>query len=132
MGGTAWMAANIPASASAAVPSMPGLARMGMSLDATKGLGVRLGVGFGSAAEAKAAATEIQGQLLTVKAMLPMAGLPSSVGDTIEVDAKGSVVRMGVFLTLSDLEALRTAVMGASGGASGGTAPPPRPRRPGL
>ena len=66
------------------------------------------GAGFSSATEAKAAATELETQLVQVKAMLPLLGLPSAVGDTIEVKAKGSVLRMGMFLTLSDIEALRT------------------------
>lgn len=124
MSNTAWMATNVPTSASAGLPpSMAGLARVGMSIDATKGLGLRLGAGFSSTTEAKAAATELETQLVQVKAMLPLLGLPTAVGDTIEVKAKGSVLRMGMFLTLSDIEALRTAMSGASGGST----PPARP-----
>lgn len=129
MSNTAWMATNVPASASAGLPpTMAGLGRVGMSIDATKGLGLRLGAGFSSATEAKAAATELETQLVQVKAMLPLLGLPSAVGDTIEIKAKGSVLRLGMFLTLADIEALRTAMGGASGGGSTPAAPP----RPGM
>jgi hypothetical protein len=51
MGNTAWMAANVPASVGAGLPtSMAGLSHVGMSIDATKGLGLRVGAGFASAA----------------------------------------------------------------------------------
>jgi hypothetical protein len=133
MGNTAWMAANVPASASAGLPaSMAGLSRMGMSIDATKGLGLRVGAGFASAAEAKAAAKEVESQLVQVKAMLPLLGLPSSVGETIDVSSKGSVLKLGMFLQLSDIDALRKEMMGASGGGSAPPSPPPPSRRPGL
>jgi len=128
MSNTAWVATNVPASASAGLPaSMAGLAHVGMSFDATKGLGMRLGAGFSSAAEAKAAAKEIESQLVQIKMMLPMMGLSSSVGDTIEVGTKGSLLRMGMFLQLSDIEALHKM---ATGGSSSST--PPSPPRPGL
>jgi len=128
MGGTAWMAANVPAKAGAGLPpSMAGLGRVGLSVDATKGLGLRLGAGFSSATEAKAAAKELETQLVQVKAMLPLLGLPSSVGDTIEVDTKGSLLRMGMFLRLSDLEALRKTMSGTTDPAA-----PPAPPRPGM
>ena len=131
MGNTAWLAANVPASASAGLPStMAGLGRVGMSIDATKGLGLRVGAGFASAAEAKAAAKEVESQLVQVKAMLPLLGLPSSVGDTIDVSSKGSLLRMGMFLQLSDIDALRKAMAGAGGGGS--SSPPPPPRKPGM
>ena len=131
MGNTAWLAANGPASASAGLPStMAGLGRVGMSIDATKGLGLRVGAGFASAAEAKAAAKEVESQLVQVKAMLPLLGLPSSVGDTIDVSSKGSLLRMGMFLQLSDIDALRKAMAGAGGGGS--SSPPPPPRKPGM
>jgi hypothetical protein len=132
MGNTAWVATNVPASAGAGLPaSMAGLSRVGMSIDATKGLGLRLGAGFSSASEAKAATKELESQLVQLKMMLPMLGLPSSVGDTIEVGTKGSVLRMGMFLQLSDIEALRAVVTGTSGGSSK-PAPPPGTPRPGM
>jgi hypothetical protein len=85
-----------------------------------------MGAGFASAAEAKTAAAEIETQLVQVKAMLPILGLPSTVGDTIEVDAKGNVVRMGMFLGPKDLEALRKTIEGAAGSTSEPSSPPPR------
>jgi hypothetical protein len=107
---------------------MAGLARVGVSIDATRGLGLRMGAGFPSAAEAKTAAAELETQLVQAKAILPMLGLPSSVGDSLEVAAKGNLVRMGMFLTAKDLDALRKAVEG-----TGGTGEPsPPPRRPGM
>jgi hypothetical protein len=124
---TAWMAANVPASAGGGLgPALAGLARVGVSIDATRGLGLRMGAGFPSAAEAKTAAAELETQLISAKAMLPMLGLPSSVGDTIEVDAKGNLVRLGMFLTAKDLETLRKAVEGTAGGGES-SSPPPRP-----
>jgi hypothetical protein len=128
MSHTGWMAANVPKTLGAGLPpSMAGLARVGMSFDATKGLGVRLGAGFSSTAQAKAAASELETQLVQVKVMLPLLGLPSSVGDTIELDTKGSLLRLGMFLRPSDLEALRKAMSGAVDPAA-----PPAPRRPGM
>ena len=125
MGNTAWIATNVPASAAAGLPaSMTGVSHVGVSIDATKGLGLRLGAGFSSASEAKAARAELETQLVQMKAVLPLMGLPASVGDTIEVDAKGSLLRMGMFLKLSDIEALRTAV---TGGAQQEKASPPSP-----
>lgn len=126
---TAWMASNLPAASGAALgPSFAGVGRVGLSIDATRGLGLRMGAGFSSAAEAKAAASEIETQLVQVKAMLPLLGLPSTVGDTIEVAAKGNVVRMGMFLSPSDLETLMKVARGGSGGSS----PSPPPRRSGM
>lgn len=127
MGNTAWMAANVPASAAAGLPSgMAGVTHVGASLDATKGLGLRLGAGFSSAAEAKAAQAELETQLVQLKAVLPLMGLPTSVGDTIEVDHKGNLLRMGMFLKLSDIEALRAAMTGTP--PTGDTKPAaPRP-----
>ena len=131
MNGTAWMAATVPASLASGLPtSMPGLSRVGMSLDATKGLGVRVGAGFSSASEAKAAAKELEAQLVQVKAMLPLIGLSTAMGDTFEVDAKGTVMRLGFFLQLSDVEALRKTIFAGGGGGSS-SSPPPAPR-PGM
>lgn len=129
MGSTAWMAANVPKDVGAGLPpGMAGLGRVGMSFDATKGLGVRLGAGFSSATQAKAAAAELETQLVQVKAMLPLIGLPAAVGDTIELDTKGSLLRLGMFLRLSDLEALRKVATGVPDSS----ATPPAPRRPGM
>lgn len=129
MSSTAWLATNLPAGAAAPLGSaMAGVSRVGVSIDATRGLGLRLGAGFGSAADAKAAAKELEVQLVQIKAMLPMLGLPSSVGDSLEVAAKGNVVRMGMFLTLADLEVLRATVEGKGGGSGS----PPPPHRPSL
>lgn len=126
MANTAWVATNVPASAAAGLPtSMAGVSRVGMSIDATKGLGLRLGAGFSSTSEAKAAQAELETQLVQMKAVLPLMGLPSSVGDTIEVDHKGTLLRLGMFLELSDIEALRTAMTGASGAKE--STPPSRP-----
>ncbi|MCX4242227.1 hypothetical protein [Paraliomyxa miuraensis] len=128
---TAWMAANLPSGSSAGLgPAFSGLSRVGMSVDATRGLGLRMGAGFGSAAEAKAAAAELEGQLGQVKAMLPMLGLSSTVGDSIEVAAKGNVLKLGMFLAPSDLEALRQ--MAGGGSSTGGSPPPPPSRRFGM
>jgi hypothetical protein len=129
MGASAWMAANVPKAFGAGLPpAMAGLSRVGMSVDATKGLGVRIGAGFSSTAQAKAAASELAAQLVQLEAMLPLLGLPSAVGETIEVDTKGSVLRLGMFLRSSDLEALRKAV----GGGTDPAAPPPRAPKRGM
>jgi len=131
MGSTAWMASRVPAGTGGALsPSMAGVARVGMSIDATRGLGLRLGAGFASAADAKTAASELEAQLATAKMMLPMMGLPATAADTIELAAKGNVVRMAMFLSLSDLEALRATIEGARSGSGG--SPPSPPRRRGL
>lgn len=127
MANTAWVATNVPASAAAGLPtSMAGVSRVGVSIDATKGLGLRLGAGFSSASEAKAAQAELETQLMQMKAVLPLMGLPSSVGDTIEVDHKGTLLRFGMFLKLSDIEALRTAMAGGGGGGEKESTPPSR------
>jgi hypothetical protein len=132
MGSTAWVAANVPTSLGAGLPAgMAGLSRVGLTLDATKGLGLRLGAGFSSTTQAKAAAKELEGQLVQVKAMLPLLGLPSTVGDTVEVRTKGTVLELGMFLQPSDLEAMRKAMAGAGGGSGGGSAPS-RSSRPGM
>lgn len=131
MSNTAWMAANVPAGAAGGLsPELAGLARLGMSIDATRGLGLRMGAGFPSSTEAKAAAASLETQLVQIKAMLPLLGLPSSVGDSLSVDAKGNVVRMGAFLSASDLEALRKMAEGS--GASSPEPPPAKRKRPGM
>lgn len=133
MGSTGWVAINVsPSVASSMGASMTGLSRVGMSFDATKGLGLRVGAGFSSSAEAKAAAKELEAQLVQVKVMLPMLGLPASVGDTIEVGTKGTVLRLAMFLQLSDLEALHKLATGGGSLGSGGASAPPPPRRPGM
>lgn len=131
LGSTAWMAANLPAGAAAGLsPELAGLAHVGVSIDATRGLGLQMGAGFGSSSEAKAAAKSLESQLDQAKAMLPLLGLPASVADALSVEAKGKLVRIGAFLSLSDLEKLRKLAEGGSG-SSPGAAPPPK-RRPGM
>jgi hypothetical protein len=133
MASTGWVATNVSRSVASGMgsKSMASLSRVGMSFDATKGLGLRIGAGFSSSAEAKAAAKELEAQLVQIKAMLPLVGLPASVGDTIELDTKGSVLRLGMFLQLSDLEALHKLATGGGSSGSGGASAPPPPR-PGM
>lgn len=141
MASTGWVATNVSRSTASALGSssesgkpspMSALSRVGVSFDATKGLGLRVGAGFSSAADAKAAAKELETHLVQLKAMLPLVGLPASVGDTIEIKPKGSVLELGMFLQLSDLEALHKLATGGSGSAGSGGASAPPPRRPGM
>ncbi len=128
MTSTAWVATNLPKGAGVGLsPSMAGLGHVGMTFDATKGLGVKMGASFSSAAEAKAAAKELESQIVQLKVMLPLLGLPAEVADTFEVGARGRLLRLGMFLRMSDIEALRLA---ATGGQPPAPAPPPA--RPGL
>lgn len=132
-GGSAWMASNLPASVGASMgTSMAGMTRVGVGIDASKGLGLKMGAGFSSASAAKAAAAELETQIVQVKAMLPLLGLPSSVGDSITVTSKGPVVKMGMHLTPDDVDALRKAIEGAAGGGSSSPPPPPPAKRPGI
>ncbi len=131
---TGWIASNVPSSAASGMgAAMAGLSRVGVSMDASSGLGLKVGAGFSTASAAKAAAAEMRSQVTQLKMMLPMLGLSSAVGDSIEVGTKGSVVKMGMFLSRSDLETMRTALESMSGG--GGSSPPPpapSPSRPGI
>lgn len=132
--GTAWMASNVPAGVGSSVsPGMAGMSRVGLGIDTSKGLGLKMGVGFASAGDAKKAATEIEAQLVQLKAMLPLLGLPMSVGDSITVGASGEVVKLGVFLTPDDIDALRKTIEDATGGSSSssGSKAPPAKKRPG-
>ncbi|MEX1364499.1 MAG: hypothetical protein AB1Z98_15340 [Nannocystaceae bacterium] len=125
MSGSAWMASTLPAGAAAGLGgSMAGMTRVGVGIDASKGLGLKMGAGFGSAGDAKKAASEIETQVMQLKAMLPLMGLPSSVGDSITVSPKGPVVQIGMFLTPDDLDALRKTIEGSIG------TPPPPPSKP--
>ncbi len=127
MTGTAWVAGNIPAAARSGMGSaLAGLSRVGASIDASRGLALTMGAGFSSAAEAKAAHTEIGNQVGQLKAMLPMLGLPSSVGNTIKLDAKGTLVTMEMFLSRSELDALRKSLESMVGGSSSPPPPPPK------
>ncbi|MCH9685655.1 MAG: hypothetical protein K0V04_29760 [Deltaproteobacteria bacterium] len=126
MKGTAWAASNIPASAGTGMsPALAGMSRVTMSIDASKGLGLAVGAGFKSSSSAKSAADELNKQVVQAKAMLPLLGLSSKVGDSIEVKAKGSLVSMAMFLSRDDLDTIRKAVGSMSGGS--GSSPPPSP-----
>ncbi|MEM7153331.1 MAG: hypothetical protein AAF799_10850 [Myxococcota bacterium] len=125
-GRTAWAASRLPPGAMAELGSgMAGANRVGVSIDATKGLDVGIGAGFKTAADAKSAAGEVEGQLAQLRAILPLAGLPSSVGDSFKVTSKGDVMKFTGFLSPSDIEAVRRTVEGLSGGGSE-PAPPSR------
>ncbi|MCA9649299.1 MAG: hypothetical protein KC501_05285 [Myxococcales bacterium] len=129
--GTAWMASNLPAGVGSSLgTSMSGMTRVAMGVDATKGLGLKMGAGFASPSEAKKAAAELETQLVQIKAMLPLLGLPMSVGDSITIAAKGDVVSMSMFLTPDDLDALRKTIEDAMGASS--SPPPPPSKRPGI
>jgi hypothetical protein len=126
MGATAWVATNVPAGLSAGLSSsMSGMSHVGMSMDTTKGVGLEASVGFASSKNAKAAEAELSTMVVQARAMMPLVGLPSSVADTITLSSSGAVVKMGVSLSDSDVEALRRALDPSSGGSSGGS-PPPR------
>ncbi len=116
MGSTMWMAGNLPPGAGAALgSSMSGMQHVGVSLDATKGLGMKMSAGFVSAADAKAARTEMDNLAAQAGLMLPMLGLPSSVADTLVVDSKGASMTVSVFLSRSDIKALRKFAEDSSG-----------------
>jgi len=119
MGSTMWMAGNLPPGAGSALgSSMSGMSRVGVSVDATRGLGMKVSAGFASAADAKAARTEVDGLAAQAGLMLPMLGLPSSVADTIVVDSKGASMTVAMFLSRSDIKALRKFAEDGSGTAA--------------
>jgi len=130
---SAWMAVNLsPTMAAGMSSSMAGVTRVGLDIDASKGLGLSMGAGFGRASQAKAAAKELESQIGQVKAMLPLVGLPSTVGDSIAISSKGNFLRLGMFLAPSDVDALRKAIEGATGGGSTSTPTPPPGKRSGI
>lgn len=129
MGHTAWVAGNLPPAVVAGMGSMNGLERVGISIDATKGLGLKVSMGFVSPRDATAAKTELSTIVTQARAMLPMVGLPESVADTITLEARGRAVRVGVFLRPRDVEALGKTLEGAVGGPSNSPSSPPAPRR---
>ncbi|MEM9462861.1 MAG: hypothetical protein AAGF11_52455 [Myxococcota bacterium] len=128
MGHTAWVAGNLPPAVAAGMGSMSGLDHVGLSVDATKGLGLQVSMGFVSPRDATAAKTELSGLVIQARAMLPMVGLPESVADTITLEARGRAVRLGVFLRPRDVEALSKTLEGAMGGSSSSPSSP-APRR---
>jgi len=125
---TTWMAADVPAAAAGALgPSMRGVSRVGLSLDASRGLGVKVSAGFASAADAKAARAELDSLAAQAGMMLPLLGLSSGVADTLRVDGKGTTLSVSMFLSRSDVKALRE--MAEGGSAPGAEA---KPRRRGM
>lgn len=118
LGATAWVAGNLPPALASGMGSMSGMEHVGMSIDATKGLGLKVTMGFASTPDAKAAKTELSGLVGQARLMLPMAGLPSSVADTITLGSTGRIVSVGLFLSPGEVESLSKALAGSIGPAS--------------
>lgn len=127
-----WGAMNLPKDMQAGLSSLPGLSRVSISVDASRGLGLAVGLGFNSATEARKAKGEIDMQADQIKAMAPVLGLPSSVGDSLTVSQKSTRVKMGLFLDAAAVELLRKAVGDLSGGSEPEQAPEDSPPKRGI
>jgi len=119
---SAWLAMEVPSAMAAG--GMPGLERVGASVDMAKGLDLEMSLGFSSRKEAGDAATKMK----TFTSLGAMMGVPSTLMDSVVIDHKGAEVGVEVFVSPSDLEALKDIANGA-GGSGGG--PTPTPRGPG-
>lgn len=119
---SAWIAMEVPSAMAAG--GMPGLQRVGASVDMAKGLDLEMSLGFASRQEASDAATKMK----TFTSLGAMMGVPTTLMDSLVIDHKGAEVGVEVFVSPSDLEALQEIANG-SGGPSGG--PTPKPRGPG-
>ena len=124
-GRTAWAGSTLPPGMAAGMSAgMSGMNRAAVSLDTTKGLDVGVGAGFGTVAEAKSAVSEIESQLMQLRAVVMLAGLPSSVSDSFKVSSKGDLVKLSAFLSPDDIDALRKTLESTAGGSSEPEAPP--------
>jgi len=103
MGKSGWFAVDVPSSASSSLP-VPGVERVGASIDASKGLALDLSVGMGTQAQAE----EIENNARMLPAMGPMMGVPTGITDSLKIDRDGSDVSLEVFVSPEDLKQLKT------------------------
>ena len=125
---SAWLAMEVPSAMAAG--GMPGLQRVGASVDMAKGLDLEMSLGFASRKEAGDAAAKMK----TFTSLGAMMGVPTTLMDSLVIDHKGVEVGVEVFVSPSDLEALQDLASGGGGGGGHGGhggGPTPKPRGPG-
>lgn len=116
---TVWFAADVPASAAKGLgPKGAALRHVGGSVDAPAGLHVEVTSGFVDAADAAAAAKEIETQLGQLRLAAPMFGIPSGVADGVSVIAHGTRLDLTAKISEDDLRTLRELLAGPSAAAA--------------
>jgi hypothetical protein len=118
-----WVAGTVPDAMIKGTPA-EGAKNVTGSVDLSSGLAILASVGFGTAEDATAKATELQTQFDGVKGMATGVGVPQPIVDSVKIEAKDTTVSIQASATEEDLKKVSELAKGAMGGAG---APPPAP-----
>lgn len=124
LGKTMWFAVAVSKTMRSEIGKFgPGLQRLGGTIDASKGLGLDIGLGYDTTTRAKEMKGTIETEIAPLKMMGPMLGVPSKVLNSIDIDRSGETVSMEMFASLKDLEEIRRSIDGMTGAPHGGATP---------